>query len=69
MHTSVGYCVYDPSTEQFDRKPEVWLKTINVEGAPQRLLVDTQKNIMSLRIICHNVVGIISTYKLNSQFT
>ena len=44
VHTSVGYCVYDPTTEQFDRKPEVWLKTINVEGAPQKLLVDSQKN-------------------------
>ena len=44
VHTSVGYCVYDPTTEQFDRKPEVWLKTINVEGAPQRILVDSQKN-------------------------
>lgn len=44
VHTSVGYCVYDPTTEQFDRKPEVWLKTINVEGVPQRLLVDSQKN-------------------------
>lgn len=44
VHTSVGYCVYDPTTEQFDRKPEVWLKTINVEGAPQRVLVDSQKN-------------------------
>lgn len=44
VHTSVGYCVYAPTTEQFDRKPEVWLKTINVEGVPQRLLVDSQKN-------------------------
>ena len=44
VHTSVGYCVYDPTTEQFDRKPEVLLKTINVEGVPQRLLVDSQKN-------------------------
>lgn len=44
VHTSVGYCVYDPTTEQFDRKSEVWLKTINVEGVPQRLLVDSQKN-------------------------
>lgn len=44
VHTSVGYCVYDPTIEQFDRKPEVWLKTINVEGVPQRLLVDSQKN-------------------------
>ena len=44
VHTPVGYCVYDPTTEQFDRKPEVWLKTINVEGAPQKLLVDSQKN-------------------------
>lgn len=44
VHTFVGYCVYDPTTEQFDRKPEVWLKTINVEGVPQRLLVDSQKN-------------------------
>ena len=44
VHTSVGYCVYDPTTKQFDRKPEVWLKTINVEGVPQRLLVDSQKN-------------------------
>ena len=44
VHSSVGYCVYAPTTEQFDRKPEVWLKTINVEGVPQRLLVDSQKN-------------------------
>lgn len=48
VHTSVGYCVYDPTTEQFDRKPEVWLKTINVEGVPQRLLVDSQKNMWIL---------------------
>lgn len=44
VHTSVGYCIYKYGLEQFDRKPEVWLKTIDVMGNPYRVLIDKKKN-------------------------
>ena len=44
VHTGTGYCIYQHDKEQFDRKPEEWLKTIGVEGTPYRLLIDSKKN-------------------------
>jgi len=44
IHTSVGYCLYDYETEQFDRKPELRLKELGVAGAPYKLLIDSKKN-------------------------
>ena len=32
VHTSVGYCIYKYDEEQFERKPEEWLKNIHVQG-------------------------------------
>ena len=42
--TGTGYCIYDYNTEQFDRKPEEWLKTIQVQGPPYKMLIDKEKN-------------------------
>lgn len=44
IHTSVGYCVFIYDTEQFDRKPEALLQKIGVEGAPQKVFIDSKKN-------------------------
>ncbi len=44
VHSSLGYCIYKYDLEQFDRKPEVWLKNIDVMGAPYKLLIDKNKN-------------------------
>ena len=44
VHTSVGYSIYKYDEEQFDRKPEEWLKSIHVQGPPYKLLIDKDKN-------------------------
>ena len=44
VHTSVGYSIYKYDAEQFDRKPEEWLKSIHVQGPPFKLLIDKDKN-------------------------
>ena len=44
VRTSAGYCIYNYNTEQFDRKPEEWLKSIHVMGPPFKLLIDKQKD-------------------------
>lgn len=44
VHTSVGYCIYKYDEEQFERKPEEWLKNIHVQGPPYKLLIDKDKN-------------------------
>ncbi len=44
VHTGLGYCIYKYDTEQFDRKPEEWLKGLGVNGAPYKLLIDSKKN-------------------------
>ena len=48
IHTSLGYCVYNPETEKFDRSPEEWMKTAGMDGKPNRLFVDSHKNIWSV---------------------
>ena len=45
LHTSLGYCVYNPETEKFDRTPEEWMKTVGMSGKPYRLFLDSHKNI------------------------
>ena len=42
--TAVGYCIYNYNSEQFDRNPEKWLKTIGVMGNPNKVLIDRNKN-------------------------
>lgn len=44
VHTSVGYSIYKYDEEQFERKPEEWLKNIHVQGPPYKLLIDKDKN-------------------------
>lgn len=44
VRTSIGYCIYNYNTEQFDRKPEEWLKGIQVMGPPFLVLIDKQKD-------------------------
>lgn len=45
LHTTLGYCVYNPKTEKFDRTPEEWMKTVGMYGRPDRLFIDSKKNI------------------------
>ena len=44
VHSANGYCIYKYDLEQFDRKPEDWLKNIGVAGSPYKLLIDRKKN-------------------------
>lgn len=48
VHTSSGYCVYNPETEKFDRTPEEWMKGVGMYGRPNRLFIDSRKNIWSV---------------------
>ena len=42
IHTSLGYCVYNPETEKFDRSPEEWMKKMGMHGQPNRVFIDSQ---------------------------
>lgn len=44
IHTAVGYCIYQYSNEKFDRNPEKWLKKIGIEGYPQKVFIEANKN-------------------------
>lgn len=44
IHTAVGYCIYQYSNEKFDRYPEKWLKKIGIEGSPQKVFIESNKN-------------------------
>lgn len=44
IHTSAGYSIFRYDTERFDRKPEVVLKKMGVNGAPHKLFIDSKKN-------------------------
>ena len=44
VHTDVGYCIYQYSNEKFDRNPEKWLKKIGIEGYPQKVFIEANKN-------------------------
>lgn len=44
IHTSVGYSRYLYDEERFDRTPEVWLKKFGIEGQPEKVYIDSQKN-------------------------
>lgn len=48
VRTSSGYCVYNPETEKFDRTPEEWMKGVGMYGRPNRLFIDSRKNIWSV---------------------
>lgn len=44
IHTALGYCLYQYTTETFDRNPEWWLKTKGIDGAPHKMFIDSNKN-------------------------
>lgn len=44
IHTAVGYCIYQYSNEKFDRNPAKWLKKIGIEGYPQKVFIEANKN-------------------------
>lgn len=44
INTSVGYSRYLYDEERFDRTPEVWLKQFGIEGKPEKVFIDSQKN-------------------------
>ena len=48
IHTSLGYCVYNPETEKFDRSPEEWMNKMGMHGLPNRVFIDSHKNIWSV---------------------
>lgn len=45
IHTSRGYCIFNPKTETFERNMNVWLKKYNIHGNVNNVYVDKFKNI------------------------
>ena len=43
--TNEGYCIYDPTTEKFNRKPETWMAEKGMSGVPGRVFADGQHNL------------------------
>ncbi len=44
IHTSVGYCVFDPHREIFKRDITGWLKENGIPGKPDKVFIDSKKN-------------------------
>lgn len=44
IHTAVGYCRYLYEEEQFDRKPEKWISEYGIDGQPEKMFIDSKKN-------------------------
>lgn len=44
IHTAVGYSRYLYDEERFDRTPEKWLQKFGIEGQPEKVFVDSKKN-------------------------
>lgn len=44
IRTSEGYAIYDHNTETFMRSVRDWMRGIGIDGIPQRVYVDQQKN-------------------------
>lgn len=44
VHSSLGYSIYDPLTETFDNKPQEYLSRFGIQGAPDRVLIDDNRN-------------------------
>ena len=45
VETMAGYCLYHPATESFDRNMGAWMKARGMEGIPNRVLVDSKKQL------------------------
>ncbi|MGI6242653.1 MAG: ATP-binding protein [Prevotella sp.] len=45
VHTSLGYCIYDPLTERFDADIEHYFGNFGIKGEPDRVLIDSNKNL------------------------
>jgi signal transduction histidine kinase/ligand-binding sensor domain-containing protein/DNA-binding response OmpR family regulator len=45
IHTSRGYCVFNPRTETFERDMNIWLKKYNIHGNINNVYIDNHKNI------------------------
>lgn len=53
IRTDEGYCIFDPKTESFERKPERWMAQNGMNGLPERAWVDSRGNL----VIVANEVG------------
>ncbi len=45
VETNVGYCLYDPSTERFDRNMEGWMERHGMKGRPDLAFADSRGNL------------------------
>lgn len=45
VHTSLGYCIYDPLTEKFDADMVQYFSAFGITGQPDRVLIDSHKNL------------------------
>lgn len=53
IHTDEGYCIFDPATESFERKPERWMTQNGMNGLPELAWTDQKGNL----VIVANEVG------------
>lgn len=44
LHTPMGYCIYNYQMERFDREPVNWMQTVGMRGTPERVFIDSKKN-------------------------
>lgn len=44
LHTSMGYCIYNYDKEQFDREPASWMHSAGMKGTPDKVFIDSKKN-------------------------
>lgn len=44
--TDEGFCIYDPVTEKFERKPERWMRRNGMHGLPELAYVDARGNLV-----------------------
>ena len=45
LKQGMNYTIFDPQTERFDRHPEVWLHEMGMKGGPERLFIDSKKDV------------------------
>lgn len=46
LNTDEGYCIFDPATERFDRRPELWMKRHGMSGTPETVFTDNGGNLV-----------------------
>lgn len=53
IHTDEGFCIFDPATESFERKPERWMTQHGMRGLPEMAWTDYKGNL----VVVANEVG------------